>query len=163
MRDATLVLGADGSYVDASPSALALLGVTLEELRALPPGSLSAERPDEAQREAIQEAFQAAGATGAVGAGTLRRPDGKKVRVRFLIDRQADGGYVARLKPAPEPVDRPTVFVTLGKVLAAWRAADRRLQTLDPDSNEAKAAQAQIDLFRDEYRRLTDRRSGRGH
>lgn len=162
-QDATILLESDGSYVDASPSALAMLGVTIDELRALPPGSLASERPDEAEREALREAFRASGAPGAVGAATIRRPDGQEVRVNFLIDQQADGRYVAYLKPASESVDRPIVFVTLGEVLAAWRAAERRLQTLTPNSREAQAAEREINLFRSEYKRLSDNRSKRGH
>ncbi|HSH21176.1 MAG TPA: PAS domain-containing protein [Candidatus Caenarcaniphilales bacterium] len=157
MSDATILLEPDGRYLDASPAALALIGVTIDELRSMPPGTLSPRYADEAEREALRGAFLKSGATRAVGSATISRPDGGKVRVKFLLERRPDGRYLAWLKPADESVDRPTVFITIGEALAAWRAAERRLETLEPNSLEWESVQADIQLFRSEYRRLSDR------
>lgn len=153
-NNATIVLDSDGSYIDATPPALSLLGVTLDELRALPPGSLAADQMDEAERAALRSAFEQAGATTAVGATTLRRPDGKSIRVDFLIDRQPDGTFMAQIKPSAARIATSTVFVSAGEVLAAWRATERKLETLPADSHEAKSAEAEIRFFRSEYQRL---------
>jgi PAS domain-containing protein len=156
VNDATIVLEKDGRYVDASPGALEILGLTLDQLRALPPGSLSDEEIDDAEREARRAAFAEAGASRAVGSATIKRPDGRRLRVSFLIAEQSDGRYLAHLRPVDDGPDRPTVTYTIGEVLAAWRAAERTLETLEPDSAEWAAVQAQIASFRADYRRLSD-------
>jgi PAS domain S-box-containing protein len=152
--EATILVDRDGHYIDASPSALALLGVSLEELRSLPPGSISAEQIDEAEREARRAAFVESGVSSAVGATTIQRPDGRRLHVRFFVDAQPDGRFLARLRPTEEEPDQPTKVYTVGQVLAAWRAAERRLESLSPDTAEWAAAQAEIERFRVEYRRL---------
>ena len=163
IHNATIILGSDGSYVDASPPALSMLGISLAELRALPPGALAAEQMDEAERAALSQAFAQAGARSAVGAATIRRPDGRRLRVEYLIDLRPDGTYVAHLKQAETALEQPTIFVSAGDVLAAWRATERRLETLSPESSEAKAAQSEIQFFRDEYQRLASPKARRGH
>jgi len=44
--EATILINADGTYADASPSALSLLGVELPEFLGMAPGSFSPEPPD---------------------------------------------------------------------------------------------------------------------
>jgi prophage DNA circulation protein len=52
------------------------------------------------------------------------------------------------LAPIAETM-RPTF-----EVLADWRAAERRLSATMPDSAEHRAAQLDVDRFRDEYQRV---------
>jgi len=40
-------------------------------------------------------------------------------------------------------------------VLAEWRAAERRLATAAADTNEERAARADVDRLREEYRQIT--------
>jgi hypothetical protein len=60
-----------------------------------------------------------------------------------------DGHYIDEEEPG-----QPTKVYTVGQVLAAWRAAERRLESLSPDTAEWAAARAEIETFRVEYRRL---------
>ena len=48
MTDATMILNEDGTPAEASPAALAILGVTLDQLRELPRGAFAATPPDPA-------------------------------------------------------------------------------------------------------------------
>ena len=57
------------------------------------------------------------------------------------------------------PDAAPTIYTTTGEVLAAWRAAERRLEELVPDGPEWRRLEAEIAGFRDEYRRLFEIRA----
>lgn len=160
--DATVLINPDGSYADASAPALELLGVTIEELRAAGRNTFAMDpmRPEETA--ALEAAWNESDADQAVGHATVKRPDGATVRVRYLLTSRPDGGFLIALQPIREAASQPTTLYTMGRVLSAWRAAEKRLETIEPDSAEWKRTQDEIDTFRDEYRRRFDERIKRG-
>lgn len=72
---ATLVLRPDGAIEDATPGALALLNVSLVELRSPPSGAFSPEPPGEEASAAFRAQWEYAGRPD-VGGATLQRLDG---------------------------------------------------------------------------------------
>lgn len=152
-RDARILVGADSTIIGATDAALEILGMSLDELRALPPGGLSLEE-DKAGREGFEDAWQEAGRGAIVGAGTVRLLDGRLIRVRYLIDPSPDGTFEVILERSQEAIGEPPRAYTVGSVLSAWRTAERSLAALAPDSPEWAAAQAEIEHFRTEYQRL---------
>ena len=131
-----------------------MLGVSLDELRALPPGAFSPEPPDPEQSAAFRDAWEASGSPDIFGESTIVRPDGSQRRVRFAI-RAADGDrYVVGLEPASAPVDAAPKLFTAGEILAAWRAAERRLVELSPTSPDRALVEDEIAAFRERYQRL---------
>ena len=154
MTDATMLLDADGRTIDASPAALDILGVDLAELQAMPPGAFSPEPPDPDQSAAFQEAWQASGSPDIFGESTIVRPDGTQARIRFAIRPTDTGRYLVGLERASAPLESAPTVYTAGEILAAWRAAERRLVALPPGSPEQAAAEAEIASFRERYQRL---------
>ena len=61
MTDATMILNEDGTAADASPAALDILGVTLDQLRELPGGAFSANPPDPQADAAFRERWERQG------------------------------------------------------------------------------------------------------
>lgn len=157
MSVATMVLNADGTTADASPAALELLGLTLDQLRALPPGALSPEPRDEVARKAFLEQWERQGSPDIGGEATIRRLDGTSVRVKFGLTPIEDGRFLALLEPVAGPTQQPTTVYTAGQVLAEWRAAERRMVEIPPDSAEWHDAQAEIETFRRRYQELFKR------
>ena len=153
-----MVINADGTTADASPAALELLGLTLEQLRALPPGALSPEPPDPEAQAAFREQWEGQGTPDIGGEATMRRLDGTSIRVKFGITPIEDGRYLAVLEPVDRPTQQPPILYTAGQVLAEWRAAERRMITIPPDTPEWHDMQAQIDRFRERYQELFTRR-----
>lgn len=153
----TLILNPDGSTADANAAALELLRVTLDELRALPPGAFSPEPPDPVATEAFREQWEREGSPDLGGEGTIRRLDGSEVRVKFGITPTDDGRFVAIMEEVASPVDAPQVLYTGGQVLALWRAAERRLAEIPEGSAEWQAVTREIEIFRSRYHALFDR------
>ena len=153
----TLILNADGSTADANDAALELLRLTLDELRALPPGALSPEPPDPVAGEAFREQWEREGSPDVGGEGTIRRLDGSEVRVKFGVTPTDDGRFVAILEEVSSPVEAPQVLYTAGQVLAHWRAAERRLAEIPEGSAEWQAVMREIETFRSRYHALFDR------
>ena len=152
--DATMLIDAEGRTLDASPAALDLLGVGLEELRAMPPGAFSPEPPDPDQSAAFQEAWRESGSPDIFGESTIVRPDGTQARIRFVIRPTAAGRYEVGLEGAATSVEAPPRMFTAGEILAAWRAAERRLVELPEGSAEQVAIETEIAAFRERYQRL---------
>lgn len=152
-RDARFLVGADSTITEASDAALEIVGLTLEELRALPPGGLSVEQDRSGSAE-FEAAWAETGRSPILGAGTIRLLDGRLIRVRYLITPQPDGTYEVILERSEEAVTEPARAYTLGAVLSKWRAAERELGELSPGSPEWTAVHAEIDHFRTEYQRL---------
>lgn len=99
--EATILINADGTYADASPSALTPLGVELREFLGMAPGSFSPESPDPEADRAFREAWEQSGSPDLGGEATILRGDGTKARVRFMIMPGAGGHRVpARAVPA---------------------------------------------------------------
>jgi PAS domain-containing protein len=158
---ATMTLATDGRVLEASPDALDLLDIDLDELRSLPPGSFSPDPPDPEAEAAFRDEWEAQGRPDVMGEGTLQRLDGSKVRVRFAITPTEDGRFRAVFEPVDTPVGAPPRSFTAGEVLAAWRTAERRLMHLAEGSAEWAAATLEIEHFRAEYQAIFDR-GGRG-
>jgi PAS domain S-box-containing protein len=156
----TLLVASDGTYTDANPAALELLGVTLDELRASPPNRFSAEPSDPEAEAAFREAWEAAGQPDLGGAGMIRRADGSTIRVKFAISQVEDGSFAVLLTPVPDAPPAPSVVYTVGDVLAEWRAAERRLEALPDDAPERHAILEDIDEFRERYQLLFQRGLG---
>lgn len=153
----TLILNGDGSTEDANAAALDLLRLTLDELRALPPGALSPEAPDPAATTAFRQQWERQGSPDLSGESTIRRLDGSEVRVKFGITPSEDGRFVAILEEVATSVEAPPVLYTAGQVLAHWRAAERRLAEVREGSAEWQAVTREIETFRARYQALFDR------
>ena len=151
MDGALIIIDAEGRYLDGNARALEILGVTLEELRAASGTTFAVEPPDPAQSQAFRVAWEAQGRPDITGESSIRRPDGKEVRVRFAINARADGTYAAALEPVPANPGGAASVRTVGAILAAWRAAERRLETLAPGSNEWMAAQEEVAWLREQH------------
>jgi hypothetical protein len=151
---ASLTVLADGRLEDATPDALELLGVTLDELRELPPGAFSADAPDPEGDAAFRAEWESSGRPDVGGEGTLRRLDGSRVRVRFAITPSLDDRFVVVLEAVGGATEAPPIVFTGGEVIARWRAAERRLETLEEGSPEAASVQAEIDHLRGLYQGL---------
>lgn len=158
MAIASLTLDAAGRAVDASPEALEILGVTLEELLALPPGAFSSAPPDPEASAAFREEWERRGRPDLFGEGTIKRLDGTAIRVRFAITATADDRFEAVLEPIDRPVERSSAVFVGGDVIAAWREAERRLADLEPGSPEWLTVSDEIDRFRTTYQGLFARR-----
>lgn len=149
-----MVLNADGTTAEASPAALELLGLTLEQLRALPPGALSAEPMDPDTRAAFLEQWEGQGSPDIGGEATMQRLDGTCIRVKFGVTPIEDGRFLALIEPVAGPTEQPRTVYTAGQVLAEWRAAERRMVEIPPASAEWHHAQAQIEIFQKRYQEL---------
>ena len=136
---ASLVVLPDGRIDEASDAALTLLGVTIEQLRELPPGSFSPESRDEEAEEAFRQEWEASGRHDIAGLGTLRLLDGQQIRVRFAITPISRGRFLVILEKIAGQVSAPPQLYTGDEVIARWRPEERRLETLDPDDAEAAA------------------------
>ena len=150
----SILLNSDGTYADASPDALDILGVTREQLLAMPPGAFAAKPPDPEADAAFRATWEKSGAPDIAGEATIRRPDGDERRVKFLIRRRDDGRFVAAIEPVDGRVEAPPKVFTAGEVLAAWRAAERRLETVVEQSPEWTSIRADIESFRQQYQTL---------
>jgi hypothetical protein len=154
MTNATIILGPDGTAEEATPQALALLGVTLDRLRELPPGAFSATPPDPESDNAFREEWERAGSPDIGGEATIQRLDGEKVRVKFAIAMLDDGRYRAVLERATGATESPPRVYAAGQVLAEWRAAERQLSELHPGHPDYDRVQADIESFRTRYQEL---------
>jgi PAS domain-containing protein len=162
-RAATVILDRDGRYLDADELALDLLGVaTVDELRSMSPDAFAAVPPDPVEQEAWRKAYFASQAEGVLAEGAFKRTDGELVRVRTAVIEQDDGRFRALFYP----IERPTTNLSarvyrIADVLGEWRAAERRLAELSPDSEEGRRVTAEIDLLRQQYHDLFRRSAGR--
>jgi PAS domain S-box-containing protein len=154
-----IVVTADGRYSDANAAALELLGVTLDELRASSPGRFASEPSDPEADAAFRAQWEASGRPDVGGATTILRTDGTRARVKFAIRQMDDGSYTVLLTPVPDSPQAPTAVYTAGEVLAAWRAAERRLEALTEDASERHEILEDIAEFRRRYQLLFQRGS----
>ena len=152
-RPREILVGADFRVLSATEGALELLGLTLDELRQLPPGSLSLDEDRDAA-VGFDEAWRAGGREPILGAGTIRLAGDRLQRVRYLVTPLADGTYEVILEPTAESVSQPPRRYTIGAVLSAWRAAERQLAELSEGEPEWSLVQDEIAHFRSEYHRL---------
>jgi PAS domain-containing protein len=157
---ASVVLDADGRYLDADAAALELLGVgSVEELRATSPDRFAVEPPDADEQEALRRAYYASRADGVFAEVPFRRLDGEIVRVRVAILEEDDGRFRALFYPIERPATDLTARVYgIADVLSEWRAAERRLVELDPEDEEARRLGDLVALLRDQHGYLFDRK-----
>jgi PAS domain-containing protein len=148
------LLNADGSYADASPAALELLGVTLPELLSSPPERFAAERANGAERSAFRSQWERAGSSDICGAGTIRRADGQLLRITFLIRRLPDGRFRSLIRPADGPTSAPVRIFSLGEVLEQWRSAERRLAEIPHDAPDWAMVADEVAALREQYHGL---------
>jgi PAS domain-containing protein len=157
---ATVLLGADGRYLDADEQALDLLGVeSVEALRATPPETFAAVPPDPAEQEALRRAYYASRAEGVLAEGAFRRTNGELVRVRTAILEEDEGRYRALFYV----LERPTTDVTaktyrISDVLSEWRSAERRLADVDPLSDDGRRLHNEVAALRDQYQQMFRRK-----
>ena len=151
MADALVIIDGDGRYIDGNDRALELLGVSLEELRSSTGATFADAPADEAQATAFRTAWEGAGRPDITGETTVRRPDGSRIRVRFAITPRADGTYAATFEVVGGSRSEPPTVRTIGDVITAWRAAERRLDTLEPGSSEWLAAQDEVAWLRERH------------
>jgi PAS domain-containing protein len=162
-RAATVFLDREGRYLDADELALDLLGVSsVDELRTLSGDVFAAVPPDLIEQEAWRAAYFASQAEGVLAEGAFRRLDGELVRVRSAIMEEPDGRFRALFYP----IERPTTNLAaktyrIGDVLSEWRAAERRLADIDPQSPEGAAIQAEVEILRSQYHELVRRAASR--
>lgn len=160
--DAVVFLGRDGHFEDASPAALDLLGIALDELKGLSPRALMA--MGNAESEALSATWKQSVPKVAAGEATVQAPDGRARRLRFLLTSVDAGRYKVLLERTDAPPTPGLVVFTLPEVLAAWRASERRLADVVPGSAEWESLRAEIDAFRRQYQSLFEakrRRNGR--
>jgi PAS domain-containing protein len=157
-EEPTLRISADGMIESANQPAIDMLGLGLEELRALPPGSLAAEPTDAEEQAALREQWEAAGSAAIAGLTTIKRVDGVLIRVAFAIAQQHEGSFIATLNPVPGSRSAPTRVYTVGDVLGRWRAAERELETLAVESQEYASIREEVENLRAQYQRLFDAR-----
>jgi PAS domain-containing protein len=148
------LLNADGTYADASPAALELLGVSLAELLSSTPGRFAAEPANSAEQSAFRSQWERAGWSDIAGTGTIRRGDGQLVRITFLIRRLPDGRFRSLIRPAAGPVTAATRIFTLGEVLEQWRSAERRLAEIPHDAPDWTMVAEEVAELRDQYHAL---------
>lgn len=123
-----LVADRQGRYLEADDAALELLGLTLEELRAMRVGDLSG--PHAELAATVWRRLAATGQDMSSGEGTLYLPSGAEVRVRYLrIAAVPNGRYELLIEPiGADRADRPPVSDRPAIVLREWRAAEREAE-----------------------------------
>ena len=94
----TLLIGEDGTYVDANDAAGDLLGLPVDEIRGARIGSFTRHEPTE---EAGMRAFAALARTGLLeSTAVVARPgNGDGTLVDYRITRRAEGGYRMVMRP----------------------------------------------------------------
>ncbi len=91
---------------------------------------------------------------------------GMGVPVRFIDGSGMQALESPRLKlvwPISPVVDHDPTMLSIGEVLAAWRAAEREIGAVPLGGPERPAIQAKLDSLRATYHRLFDERCDRGH
>jgi hypothetical protein len=151
---ASITVTADGTVLKATDAALALLGLTFGELKALPRGALSAEPADPEADVAFMAQWEEQGRPDIGGAATLKLLDGKRIRVRFALRPLDDGGFLVLLDRTTGRVEQPASVFTGGKLMSEWRAAERRLAEVEPGGPEAEWIESEIERLRTLYQSL---------
>jgi PAS domain-containing protein len=149
--EATIEIGSEGTYLGASPNALAILGVTLDELLVLPPGALASKPADPIEQQSFRDAWEAAGTPPIGGEATIKRPDGTSARVSFAIFPKPDGTYLATIEPVESPEAAPPIVYTIGRELTRWRAAQLELERVPEGGTDWTRLTAEIAEYRKRF------------
>jgi PAS domain-containing protein len=151
-------IDADGRYVGANAYALEVLDYTLDELCALPLGSLSGNDPDQAR--VLWRLVQRGEVTfPAPRAGEMFGRGGRVVSVIHFSTQpvNGDGEYIARSRlRAP---DDPTIHPSLPSILREWRRTEWLVKALPPGDPERLRLQTEVERLRLLFQREADRRS----
>ena len=151
--EAVINIDAMGRYVGANKPALQLLGVTLAELRASSPDRFAIRPSDDAEQAALRAEWESGGSRPLVGTAGIKRADGTPIRVSYAIE-NLDSGFRARLWQIEGAPEAPPSVFTVGSVLRQWRAAERTLAELKPDTPEWRRTLDDIELLRGKYHEL---------
>jgi PAS domain S-box-containing protein len=154
----TATLDAAGNFLDADEATLEIFGRARADVVGHNATEFMVQAPTPPEREALEAEWQRAGSPDVEGSASIRRPDGSIVRVRFLITPQPGGGSTAVIEPLRQDTTTSTTIRTVGEALAQWRAAERRLYVMDPDTEEAMAIYAEVAALRFRYQELVDER-----
>jgi PAS domain-containing protein len=142
-----------GRYVDADEAALALLGLTLEELRTMRIGDFSG--PHAEMSRTVWRRLAATGEDMSSGEGTLYLPNGSEVRVRYVsIKALPNGDYGLELEQLDATTNRPPTADRAGSILREWRVAEREAQAAASGGPGAMAAPEESSHAADKLRRL---------
>jgi PAS domain-containing protein len=153
-----LVADRQGRYVDGDDAALELLGLTLEELRAMAIGDLSG--PHAEMARTVWRRMAATGEDMSSGEGTLYLRNGSEVRVKYVrIAALASGDYELLVEPIDvrraTPFDRPPTSDRPSTILREWRVAEREAAAAaSSDGPGAMGAPDAADDAVDKLRRL---------
>lgn len=151
--EAVISIDETGQYTEANAAALELLGVSLAELRRSAPDRFAIRPTLEAEQAALRDQWESSGAQPLVGTAGLRRADGTTIRVSYAIE-PAPSGFRARMRAVEGSPEAPPSVFTVGAVLKEWRAAERVLAELEPDTPEWTRTQGEVDMLRGRYRQL---------
>jgi PAS domain-containing protein len=149
-----LVADRQGRYVDADEAALALLGLTLEELRSMRIGDFSG--PHAEMARTVWRRLAATGEDMSSGESTLYLPNGSEVRVRYVsIKALPNGDYGLELEPMDVAhTSRPPTADRAGSILREWRVAEREAEAAASGGPGAMAAPEESSHAADKLRRL---------
>lgn len=150
---AVIQLDAAGRYLGANQTALELLGLSLNELLASPPDRFAIRPTDGAERAALRAEWESEGSQPLIGTTGLKRADGSEIRVSYAIE-ATSAGFSARMREVKGTPQAPPSIFTVGAVLSEWRAAERTLAELHPDSEEWARTLSEIDMLRNQYQEL---------
>jgi PAS domain-containing protein len=125
---AVLRANREGRYLDANDEALALLGVSIDDVRGAPVGTFSG--PNAEIAFTIWRRLAAHGEDMSTGESTLYRPDGTRIRVRYVrIEAVSDEVYELEVEligaEGDASVDEPPIADRPSTLLREWRAAER--------------------------------------
>jgi PAS domain S-box-containing protein len=151
--EAVINIDASGRYVHANESALRLLGLTLDELRASPADRFAIRPTSESEQAAFRAEWESDGARPLIGTAGLKRADGSTIRVSYAIE-ATGSGFRARLWQVEGAPEAPPSVFTVGSVLRQWRAAERELAELKPGSPEHARTAGEIEMLRGKYHEL---------
>jgi PAS domain S-box-containing protein len=151
--DAVIAIDPAGHYLDATPAALELLGVSVAELRSSAPDRFAMGTPVDVDQAAARAHLESGSKRPLVGTTGLRRADGTTIRVAYAIE-PAVAGYRARLWLIDGSPHAPTTVHTADEVLRLWRAAERALAELDPGTPEWARTANEIEVLRSQYQEL---------
>jgi PAS domain S-box-containing protein len=158
-EEAVILINAAGQYIDANAAALDMLGVTLAELLVSSPERFAITPADEGDRAALRSEWEREGSRSLVGTAGLKRADGEMIRVSYVIE-TLDQGFRARMSPVNGSPGSPSTVFTVGQVLSEWRAAERNLEQLVPNTPAWARTLSEIDLLRSRYQEVFRSLSG---
>ena len=168
----TLIIDAEGRWLEADDGLLALLGATsLDDVSRAQADPFALLRTRHATGEERYEPTTPVdggaavdGAFAVVAESALRRVDGGLVRVHVALTTCPDGRgvVVVGLVGRPTNDERPRIY-RIGDVLARWRLLERQVTEASPASEEAADLGRDAMFLRDLYQVMFNRSADPGH